>query len=267
MDNNILEYFAETRSGYLHAHGKLSTPSFVKLLDCQMEDKVLEIGFGTGTTLIQMNTEYPNTKFFGIDRSKAMFEAASKRIQFCGQTENIELKLHSEKTLPFTNHTFDRIYIESVLAIQEGELLSNMLQEIKRILKPNGILLFNETIWLESTNINSINQINDACKRSFGIIQANGKYPYLKNWIALLEEVGFSIESTTKSAELIETQSNNSRSLKRSRWYSLKGSLKSKLNPRLRRQWKRFINDMERITDGKEQLMEGIIIQAIRKTN
>jgi ubiquinone/menaquinone biosynthesis C-methylase UbiE len=188
--NSILSYLGKVNASYLHANGRPATSALIQHLNCRPYEHILEIGHGTGATLILLKSKYRKTKFTGIDRSEIMYQKAKNRLRFCG-IKDIPLLRTNSLSIPFPNNTFDKIYLESVLGIQERNDLKSMLKEIKRVLKPHGRLVMNETIWLESTSLSRINSINQNCKSEFEIIQANSKYPYLSDWKLLIQEIGF----------------------------------------------------------------------------
>lgn len=191
--NSILSYLGKVNASFLHANGRPATAALIHHLNCRPYEHILEIGHGTGATLVLLKSKYRKTKFTGIDRSEIMHQKAKNRLRFCG-IKDIPLLINNSLSIPFPNNTFDKIYLESVLGIQERNDLKSMLKEIKRVLKPHGRLVMNETIWLESTSLSRINSINQYCKSEFGIIQANSEYPYLADWKLLIQEIGFLIE-------------------------------------------------------------------------
>ena len=203
MELNILNYFSQINGSYIHARGRAATLKMIELLDCKPGQAVLEMGFGTGATLNHLSSCYTQTNFTGYDASEGMFAAAGKRLKFCGSLHNVTLK-HIVPGMPFPDpdNSFDKIFAESVLAIQENEKLKDVLIDLKRLLKNNGQLIFNETIWLDSVSFEEADNINRNCKAAFGIIQSNSRYTHLTNWIQLLKETGFEIELIFHANEL-----------------------------------------------------------------
>ena len=267
MSHQLLDYFAHTHSGYLHARGKTATHKLVELLDCQANENILEIGCGTGATLVQMAATYPTSKFQGVDVSETMLRFAHRRLKFCGLADQVQLSLASPaQPLPFEKHTFDRIYVESVIAIKEGEGLVTMLRECHRVLKPGGTLVFNETIWLDSTSQARAQEINEACKIAFGIIQANAEYQHVSDWKELLTGLGLIPQQVVRVADIDENTKPKSPFLPvfLSRIYSGNGTLKSRLNRELRKDWKQYQEKMKEIIPGNSPLMEGVIFRVVK---
>ena len=265
MSNHILNYFAKTHATHIHANHKEATRKLVEILDCQENENVLEIGFGTGATLVQLTSSYPKTFFYGIEASKEMYKKAKKRIQFCLLNKRSKLYVLGENyKTPFENNFFDKVYAESVLAIQEKGNLKVFLNEIKRILKSDGVLVFNETIWLDSTNLKTIKNINNKGKKVFGIIQANSQTPYLKDWIELLEELNLHPEELIKLNDIKKTKGNkfNIIHTNLSNLYTIIGKTKLLYNKKLKREWELYCNEMKSITPNNAKLMEGVIIKS-----
>lgn len=197
-----------------------------------------------------------------------MFTKATQRIKFCRLQDKIKLLLaDGQQKYPFEDHTFDKIYIESVLAIQEGEALRKALLEIHRILKPHGTLLFNETIWLEQTKTEVLHHINRDCKQAFGIIQANAEYPFLKDWKQLLMELGFDVKVIIRLVEIpVSTRSKHySPQVILSRVFTYFGKLKVIYHPAHKKEWVRYKEKMKGLIPGKTPVMEGLIIKAYKR--
>ncbi len=265
MTNNILDYYGNSHASYIHARGKLSTHKMFELLDAQKNEKILEIGFGTGATLVSFAAQSP-AQFFGYETSPLMYQKALKRIQYCHLTHKIDIKqLENKNLFPDPDNTYDRIYAESIIAIQEGGDFRNLLLEIKRVLKPNGVLLFNETIWIESTNRDKAQAINEKCKKSFGIIQSNHEFLHLSDWKSLLLEIGFINEIEMPVADILPLREEISGPIIRSKIFTLMGVIKTSVIPSMRRNRKDFHREMGSITNSNEKLMEGIIIKAYNK--
>jgi ubiquinone/menaquinone biosynthesis C-methylase UbiE len=268
MDNNILNYLGSIHAGYLHDCGKISTHKCIELLDLKPNENVLDVGFGTGATLVQLASQNKNINCFGSDISEVMYKKALDRIWICGLSKRIKLTLLKEKNkFPYPDNTFDKVYAESIIAIQEEDDFVNLLIEIKRVMKPDGVFIVNETIWLESTDIEAIKQINNDNKRLYGIVQSNHDFPYLKDWEKLFSEIGFqSIFKINVSEIKPIKQKRLSTSIFRSNIYSLIGKIKSYLIPSLIKERIRYEKAMLENTYG-EKMLEGIILKACNKKN
>jgi len=101
--------------------------------------KVLEIGIGPGSNL----KHYNNTKvtsILGIDPSKELNQIAKKKA--VKYNLNIEFLIESVSSLSVDNNSIDTVVSTYALcSIPEPE---RTLQEIKRVLKSDGIFIFSE---------------------------------------------------------------------------------------------------------------------------
>jgi len=181
-------------------------------------------------------------------------------------SKRIRLTLLEKKNqFPAPDSTFDRVYAESIIAIQEDSDFPNLLLEIKRVLKPNGVLLFNETIWLESIDKNRAKVINEDCKKLIGIIQSNHEYLHISDWKNYLKEIGFIQEFEMRVTEISPSKEKISESSFRSKIFTLIGKTKAFVSLSMRKNWKNIQLKMDSITNNNEKLMEGIIIKAYKK--
>jgi ubiquinone/menaquinone biosynthesis C-methylase UbiE len=258
--SNILDHYGKTHSGFLHSYGEVATEFLIEKLDIQPNQNILEIGFGTGATLVKIASRFPKADYFGIELSDQMLEKARSRIKFCSLENKIALKkINSVEELNVFNSKMDKICIESVLGIQEDDNLKKMILKISELLKSQGKLVVNETIWTNDVGKEEIDRINAACKNAFGIIQSNGKYCNQQMWNELFVECGFKIISS----EEIDTKGKNKQKLNLTEWksavFTKLGKLKGKLNGKLKTEMDFFQKRMDSIITSKKQIMKGYL--------
>lgn len=268
MPNSILNFFSSTNGSFLHAKGRVASVRLMELLDCRPGESVLELGCGTGATLTHLAALHPQTALYGYDVSEAMLAATRRRLRFCLLEKRVQLQLiQSAESLPAPTGSFDKVFVESVLGIQEDDTLRKLLTELHRLLKKDGMLLFNETIWLEETTREEAVRINEKCLSAFGIIQSNSKYLHLGDWQQLLSETGFHIDLVEVAGE-VATTNQLSFSFKGkflSEVFNMFGKLKSILNTRLRNEWRKYNHEMARLLPPGKKMMEGYIVRAFKK--
>ncbi len=266
QSGRILDYLAESHATHIHAKGKTATNTLIQLLECKPGEDILEIGFGTGATIIELASKYKTTNFYGVEASELMHKMALKRLKFCGLSKKINLIYKGqEKNMPYPDNMFDKIYAESIFAIQEGKELEKSLQDCYRILKPGGMLLFNESIWLDSTDQQTADQINKLCKKSFGIIQANSTLLHLKDWKAQLNRVGFIFDNDTKVDQLLKKKRGSfSKQVFLSELFTAIGKSKSKLSLKKRKQWNKYQQEMRSIMNFGRPLLQGVIVRVYK---
>lgn len=259
---NILSFFATIHAEFIHAHGKLATNLLAQELTCQPKENILEIGIGTGSSIVSLSHAHKKTNFYGIDTDINMHQYALKRVRFCGLKNRIKVLLsNSSLQLPFEPAFFDKVYVESVLAIQEKDDVKLLLTEIARVLKKNGQLIFNESIWEDHITQIQAEGINKQAKLAFGIIQANAKYTHLSDWVNLLNTCGFDVLKTIK-LDSIETQTMKQAKLPTpllSHIFTRLGNLKLLLNSSNRREMARLKKASQIITTKQQKMLEGIL--------
>ncbi len=255
LAQDILKYFARNHADFLHAHGAASTALLIEKLDCQADESILEIGFGTGATIVELAHRFPKTTFCGLERSEFMFETALKRIKASKLVNQISLHLIEEQKTLFTENQFDTIYLESILAIQNERSLRQLLTNIQLWLKPGGKFICNETVWLPHVALTTIEEINDKCLQEFGIIQATGDFPYPTDWIQLFES--YQLKMMEANAIVNEKSLTPIKQNKESRRFTRTGKIRSIFHLKSRREFKKYQHAMNEIIPPGDQLMEG----------
>jgi len=110
----------------------------VSLLKIQPQQHILEIGFGPGVST-QMASEKASEGFVaGIDHSRMMVQAASQRNSAAIRSGRMELKQGEVSSLPYPDRSFDIVF--SLHSIYFWPKPGECLKEIKRVLKPGGLL-------------------------------------------------------------------------------------------------------------------------------
>ena len=107
------------------------------LLDLKATDRVLEIGFGSGTDLARASS----TAAFvaGVDHSDVMVKMAAGRNAQAIKEGRVEVQLGSAAQLPYPEKHFDRVF--AINAAQFWKDSVKTLTEVGRVLKPGGWVL------------------------------------------------------------------------------------------------------------------------------
>ncbi|MBE9117370.1 class I SAM-dependent methyltransferase [Lusitaniella coriacea LEGE 07157] len=153
----------------------------------ETEGDVLEVGFGTGLNL----PYYPSTvrKIVAVDPNPTMKRLAQKRID--ASTIEVEFCQLSGESLPMNDNQFDCVV--STWTLCSIPNIQGALQEIRRVLKPQGRFFFvehgvspepNVEVW--QNRLNPLQQkIGDGCNLN-------------RNMEKLINEAGFAIAHLDK---------------------------------------------------------------------
>jgi len=113
----------------------------LELLDVQKGEVVLEIGFGTGCSLVEIAKSVGETgKAYGIDLTPEMVKLSKKRLEKEGLEERAELQEGNARKMSYRDNMFDAVYMASTLELFDTPDIAKVLREIKRVLKPTGRL-------------------------------------------------------------------------------------------------------------------------------
>lgn len=100
---------------------------------------VLEIGYGTGHSLLALATRVGKAgKVYGVDISEGMKKVAQNRIDAEGLGDRVELSVGAVPPLAYPDDTFDVVSMSFTLELFPLEVIPDVVQEIKRVLKPGG---------------------------------------------------------------------------------------------------------------------------------
>jgi len=113
----------------------------VQALNAQSGERVLEIGFGTGSCLVDLARQVGQEGFVcGIDLSDGMAEVAKNRISEAGFAERVFLTLGDAAWASFGADCFNAIFISFTLELFDTPEIPRVLHQCRCILKPGGRL-------------------------------------------------------------------------------------------------------------------------------
>jgi ubiquinone/menaquinone biosynthesis C-methylase UbiE len=108
-------------------------------LDVKAGEKILEIGFGTGHSLLALARRVGTTgKAYGIDLSEGMSQVASERLSKNGMSDRVELHCGDATQLPFPDNFFDAVFMSFVLELFDTPELPLVMHECRRVLNGAG---------------------------------------------------------------------------------------------------------------------------------
>lgn len=255
---SILDFYARTHTPYLHALGQSGTAFLLQKMSPKPGQKLLEIGFGTGQTLLELICRFKGVEVYGLEKSPEMLRIAQQRFAFAGVDGSRFRGMPESLDFPYPDGFFDVIYCESVLAILPDEELIKIWSEASFLLRPGGSFFFNESLWREGVGLERINRINQQCLEWFGIPQASSTWAYPSDWQSLAERHGFQV------LERIPLEGTKSQMpykfdfrLLRSAIFSILGKLKSRFSAQLLAEQKQIGQQVKLLAE-EPPFLEGV---------
>jgi demethylmenaquinone methyltransferase/2-methoxy-6-polyprenyl-1,4-benzoquinol methylase len=114
----------------------------LELLSAKSGEKVLEIGFATGSALTEIAAAIGEKgRACGIEIAPRMIELTKERLQKAGLEKRVSLCQGDARRLPYSDRQFNAIYISGTLELFDTSDIPVVLAEIKRVLKKGGRLV------------------------------------------------------------------------------------------------------------------------------
>jgi ubiquinone/menaquinone biosynthesis C-methylase UbiE len=107
------------------------------LAECRGGTRVLEIGFGSGVTFLNLHELY--AEIHGLDLTAEVDEVS--RV-FAARGIATHLRHGDVRQLPYADDLFDTVLLISILEHLKPDQLGAAFQEIKRVLKPGGQVVY-----------------------------------------------------------------------------------------------------------------------------
>lgn len=107
----------------------------IEEINPQRDEKILDLGCGTGYYLFLLSSLPVNLNLFGLDHDKKALDEAKEFLK----DRKIKFVLGDSHVLPFKDNTFDKIVASEVLEHVADD--KQVLGEIYRVLKRKGVLV------------------------------------------------------------------------------------------------------------------------------
>jgi len=177
---------------------------FIDIVNPSNDDKIIDVGSGSGDLVLEIQKRYFNTKIDIVDLNKKMLEIGKKRIK----KGNVSFYHQNAESLTFANNKYDKYLIS--FCLRNITDIDQSFREAFRILKPGGkyyCLEFSKPSSFFISNIYSYYKAN--LIPTFGKIFSNNRdaYKYLNESIDMFpnqEDLKKRMESAGfKSVEFI----------------------------------------------------------------
>jgi SAM-dependent methyltransferase len=126
-----------------------STRKAADLLNRQNEPlKILDIGCGNGVHSLLLARLFPHAAITAIDNHGPFIHTLNQSTSAQGLSHRVQGQVADMFQMPFSPESFDLIWSEGaiyIIGFQRG------LQEWKGLLKPGGVLICSEAVWLSET--------------------------------------------------------------------------------------------------------------------
>jgi demethylmenaquinone methyltransferase/2-methoxy-6-polyprenyl-1,4-benzoquinol methylase len=113
----------------------------LSLLAAQPGERVLEIGFGTGSSIVSLAASVgASGRVYGIDISPGMKAVAEQRIRSVDAAGTVDLRVAAVPPVPFDDAAFDAVFMAFTLELFPDDTIPGVLSEVRRTLRRGGRL-------------------------------------------------------------------------------------------------------------------------------
>jgi ubiquinone/menaquinone biosynthesis C-methylase UbiE len=107
--------------------------------------RILDVACGTGSALNQLALAHPDERYWGLDLSPYYLQHAGRRLT---HVNNLSLVTENAESMPLADASFD--VVTSVFLFHElpARARKNVLSEMRRVLKPGGLLVIEDAAQL-----------------------------------------------------------------------------------------------------------------------
>jgi demethylmenaquinone methyltransferase/2-methoxy-6-polyprenyl-1,4-benzoquinol methylase len=111
----------------------------LSLLDARDGERILEIGFGTGSSIVPLSARVGATgRVCGIDISPGMKDVAEQRVRSANAATTVDLRVAAVPPIPFDDAAFDAAFMAFTLELFPDDTIPGVLREVRRTLRAHG---------------------------------------------------------------------------------------------------------------------------------
>ena len=120
-------------------YGKKQRNKVIDLLGLKPDEKLLDVGCGTGKLLLLAKKRFPEIEMAGVDIDKKVLDIARKK--FAEENLTIKFVETGAQKLPFPNSHFTVVVSTLIFHHLPTKIKKSAIREIYRVLKKNGRFL------------------------------------------------------------------------------------------------------------------------------
>jgi ubiquinone/menaquinone biosynthesis C-methylase UbiE len=111
----------------------------LELLKARAGEKVLEIGFGTGHSLVRLAKAVgPDGCVFGLDLADKMVKLAKENLSAVGMAGRARLRCGDAAQMPYPDASIDAVFMSFTLELFDTPEIPRVLRECMRVLRVGG---------------------------------------------------------------------------------------------------------------------------------
>ncbi len=142
----------------LHPGGFELTKRTAEICELKPKMKVLDVSSGRGTQAIYYAQSF-GVEVTGLDIDKNMIKSATRKAREKSLGDQVKFVLGDSQELPFDKNTFDVVINECAVGIPDDS--QKVLNEMLRVVKPQGVIAIHESTWIKKLSIDEKNDISE----------------------------------------------------------------------------------------------------------
>jgi ubiquinone/menaquinone biosynthesis C-methylase UbiE len=107
--------------------------------------RILDVACGTGSALNQLALTHPSERYWGLDLSPFYLQHAGRRL---GHVQNLSLVTENAECMPLADASFEIVTCVYLFHELPARARKNVLREMRRVLKPGGLLVIEDAAQL-----------------------------------------------------------------------------------------------------------------------
>lgn len=137
------KFMATIGKRVIHPGGRTSTDALLARAAIGVDERVLDVGCGVGTTAIEIARRHA-VEVTALDISPIMLERARQNVRGAGMGHRVSVEQGDILDLAFPDGSFDVVIAEAVTMFVDRERAA---AELVRVVKPGGRVLATEFFW------------------------------------------------------------------------------------------------------------------------